>query len=76
MNGTRSISTAYVTDNLQMCGDKTRKNPLFGVVALCARMQASLHTGPMLSINCPILTSLLVPTPTLIIPLNPLHPHM
>ncbi len=41
-----------------MCGNKSKKNPLFWVVALYARMQTSLHTSPMLSINCPVRTSL------------------
>jgi hypothetical protein len=65
MISTRNISTAHTTKNQHIeYVVKIRKNSLLGVVALCARMPTSLHTGPLLGINCPIPTSLLVPTPT------------
>jgi hypothetical protein len=52
------------------------KNPLLGVGALCARMQTSLHTSPVLSINCPVSHKLLAPTTALVIPLNKIHLHL
>ncbi len=36
---------------------------VFWVVALWARMRTSLHTSPMLSINCPVSHKLLTPIP-------------
>ncbi len=39
------------------------KNPLFGVVSLCARMRTSLHASPMLRINRPFPTRSFGPHP-------------
>jgi hypothetical protein len=49
------------------------ENPLLGVVALCARMRTSLHTNPLLSINCPKAFSL---NPYPKYPLIPYKPYV
>ncbi len=56
-----------------MCGNKFKKNLLLQIEALGARMQTSLNTSPIPSINWLVRTSPLVRTST---PLVPLNSHM
>jgi hypothetical protein len=46
--------TIYTTCNEQQVKLNEQNKPLHGVVALCAQLQASLHSSPVLPINCPI----------------------
>jgi hypothetical protein len=72
MSNTKIIFTAY-TLNLNTCVTIKAKNkwPLFGVVALCKRMQTSPHISLMLRILCPFPQALLALALTPHIPLNP-----
>jgi hypothetical protein len=44
---------AYLHMHNECVAVKTRNIPYLEAVALCARMQTSLHPGPVLRINCP-----------------------